>query len=198
MKKKIKDIAEIQIGYQFRARLEPTPNGNYSVIQIKDFDDSQNLQTSDIYKVNLKSDAERYIINKGDILFLARGQRNYAIPIKDELKSTIAASYFFILRLINKDVLPEYLAWYIKQAPAQEYLHNTARRGTHMPVVPKSSFENMLLDVPPLEVQAKIVKLASLLEKECQLQNKLQEKRNLLVNAVCLKAIKNNTTNKQE
>jgi len=198
MKKKIKDIAEIQIGYQFRSRLEPIPSGNYSVIQIKDFDEFQNLRTSDIYKVNLESDAERYIINKGDILFLARGQRNYAIPIKDELKSTIAASYFFILRLINKDVLPEYVAWYIKQSPAQEYLHNIARRGTHMPVVPKSSFENMLIDVPPLEVQAKIIKLAALLEKECHLQNKLQEKRNLLVNAMCLKAIKNNKTNKQE
>jgi restriction endonuclease S subunit len=190
MKKKIKDIAEIQIGYQFRGRLEPTPNGNYNVIQIKDLDEFQNLRTSEIYKVNLKSDAERYIVNKGDVLFLARGQRNYAIPIKNELKSTIAASYFFILRLINKDILPEYLAWFIKQASAQEFLRTIARRGTHMPVVPKSSFENMLIDVPPLEVQAKIIKLASLLEKECQLQNKLQEKRNLLVNAVCLKAIK--------
>lgn len=198
MKKKIKDIAEIQIGYQFRGRMETTPDGTHSVIQIKDFDELQNIQTADLYKVNLKSDAERYIVNKGDILFLARGQRNYAFPIKDIPSNTIAASYFFILRLINKDILPEYIAWYIKQAPAQEYLHNIARRGTHMPIVPKSSFENMMIDIPPLGVQAKIVKLDSLLEKERYLQNKLQEKRSLLVNAVCLKAIKNNKTNKQE
>ena len=198
MKKKIKDIAEIQIGYQFRGRMETIPDGTHSVIQIKDFDEFQNLQTADLYKVNLKSDAERYTVNKGDILFLARGQRNYAFPIKDVPVNTIAASYFFILRLINKDILPEYFAWYIKQAPAQEYLHNIARRGTHMPIVPKSSFENMTIDVPPLEVQAKIVKLDSLLEKERYLQNKIREKRSLLINAVCLKSIKHNKINKQE
>ncbi len=140
MKKKIKDIAEIQIGYQFRGRMETIPNGTHSVIQIKDFDEFQNLRTTDLNKVNLKSDTERYTVNKRDILFLARGHRNYAFPIKDVSANTIAASYFFILRLINKDILPEYLAWYIKQAPAQEYLHNIARRGTHMPIVPKSSF----------------------------------------------------------
>jgi restriction endonuclease S subunit len=192
MKTKINDIAEIQIGYQFRGRMETIPEGTHSVIQIKDFDESQNLQTADLYKVNIKSDAERYTVNKGDILFLARGQRNYAFPIKDAPANTIAASHFFILRLLNKDILPEYLAWYIKQAPAQEYLHNIARRGTHMPIVPKSSFENMLIDIPPLEVQKTIVKLDSLLEKERYLQNKIQEKRNLLVNAVCLRKIKNN------
>ena len=198
MKKKIKDIAEIQIGYQFRGKMETIPDGTHSVIQIKDFDEFQNLKTTDLYRVNLESDAERYTVNKGDILFLARGQRNYAFPIKDTPANTIAASYFFILRLINKDIFPEYLAWYIKQAPAQEYLHNIARRGTHMPIVPKSSFENMPIDIPSLEIQKTIVKLDSLINKERELQNKLQEKRSLLVNAVCLKAIKNNKTNKQE
>lgn len=38
-------------------------------------------------------------MNKGDVLFLARGHRNYAIPLKNSLENTIAASYFFILRL---------------------------------------------------------------------------------------------------
>ncbi|MBP9013925.1 MAG: restriction endonuclease subunit S [Smithella sp.] len=197
MKKKIKDIAEIKIGYQFRGRVETVTSGTHSLIQIKDFDESQKLQIDNLSKVNIQSDAERYLIKKEDVLFLARGQRNYAIPIKDDLKNTMAASYFFVLRLITRDILPEYLAWYIKQAPAQEYLHNIARRGTHMPVVPKSSFENMIIDVPSLEIQQRIVKLDSLLEKERHLQNKLIEKRNMLVNAVCLNAIKNKP-NKQE
>jgi restriction endonuclease S subunit len=189
MKQKIKDIADIQIGYQFRGKIEADPKGTHKVIQIRDFDELQNLQVTSLYKVTPKYDAERYLVNKGDILFLARGHRNYAIPIKNLLENTIAASYFFILRLKNDNVLPEYLAWFIKQSPAQAYLYNIARRGTHMPMVPKSAFENMPINIPDLKMQTTTIKLNSLLEKERSLMYQLQEKRTLFINAICLKAI---------
>jgi restriction endonuclease S subunit len=198
MKQKIKEIADIQIGYQFRGKIEADPNGTYKVIQIRDFDEFQNLGATDLYKINLKYDAERYIVNKGDILFLARGHRNYAIPIKESLVDTIAASYFFILRLRNENILPEYLAWFIMQAPAQAYLHNIARRGTHMPMVPKSAFENLPIDIPDIETQKTIIKLDTLLEKERSLLGQLQEKRTQLIKVVCLKAVKKKNNEKQE
>jgi restriction endonuclease S subunit len=198
MKQKIKEIAEIQIGYQFRGRIETDPKGTHKVIQIRDFDEFQNLRVADLYKVTLKYDAERYNVNKGDILFLARGHRNYAIPIKDSLEDTIAASYFFILRLRNKNILPGYLAWFIKQAPAQAYLHNIARRGTHMPMVPKSAFEDMPVNIPDIETQKTIIELDNLLVKERSLLSQLQEKRTQFIKAICLKAVKNKDKNKQE
>jgi restriction endonuclease S subunit len=198
MKKKIKDIADIQIGYQFRGKIEADPKGTHRVIQIRDFDEFQNLGATDLYKVNLKYDAERYLVNKGDILFLARGHRNYAIPIKDSLENTIAASYFFILRLRNESILPEYLAWFIKQAPAQAYLYNIARRGTHIPMVPKSAFENMPVDIPDLEIQKTIIKLDNLLEKERSLLNQIQEKRIQFIKAICLTAMKKKDKKKQD
>jgi restriction endonuclease S subunit len=198
MKQKIKDIAEIQIGYQFRGRIETVPDGTHKVIQIRDFDEFHNLRVADLYKVTLKYDAERYMVNKGDILFLARGHRNYAIPIKDSLEDTIAASYFFILRLRNKNILPEYLAWFIKQAPAQAYLHNIARRGTHMPMVPKSAFEDMPVNIPDIKTQKTIIELDNLLVKERSLLNQLQEKRTQFIKTVCLNAVKKKEKNKQE
>jgi len=198
MKKKIKDIAEIQIGYQFRGRIETVPKGTHKVIQIRDFDEFQNLRVTDLYKVTLKYDAERYIVNKGNILFLARGHRNYAIPIKESLVDTIAASYFFILRLRNENILPEYLAWFIRQAPAQAYLHNIARRGTHMPMVPKSAFENLPIDIPDIETQKTIIKVDNLIEKERSLLNQIQEKRIQFIKAICLNALKKKDKKKQE
>ena len=198
MKKKIKDIADIQIGYQFRGKIEADPKGTYRVIQIRDFDEFQNLQVTDLCKVTLKYDAARYIVNKGDILFLARGHRNYAIPIKDSLEDTIAASCFFILRLKNENILSEYLAWFIKQAPAQAYMHNIARRGTHMPMVPKSAFEDMPVNIPDIETQKTIIELDNLLVKERSLLNQLQEKRTQFIKTVCLNAVKKKEKNKQE
>lgn len=198
MKKKIKDISDIQIGYQFRGRIEADPNGTHRVIQIRDFDEFQNLRVTDLYKVTPKYDAERYLVDKGNILFLARGHRNYAISIKDSLGNTIAASYFFILRLKNDNVLPEYLAWFIKQSPARAYLYNIARRGTHMPMVPKSAFEDMPIDIPDLKTQKTIIELDSLFAKERSLLHQLQEKRTLFINAICLKAIKKKDKKNQE
>jgi len=198
MKIKIKDVADIQIGYQFRGKIEADPKGTHKVIQIRDFDELQHLQVTNLYKVTPKYEVERYLVNKGDILFLARGHRNYAIPIKNSLENTIAASYFFILRLKNENILPEYLAWCIKQFPAQAYLHNIARRGTHMPMVPKSAFEDMPIDIPDIATQRTIIELDNLLEKEHSLLYKLQEKRTLFVHAICLKAAKKKDKKNQE
>lgn len=198
MKQKIKDITDIQIGYQFRGKIEADPKGTHKVIQIRDFDEHQNLQVANLYKVTPKYEVERYLVSKGDVLFLARGHRNYTIPIKDSLENTIAASYFFILRLKSENVLSGYLAWFINQTPAQAYLHNIARRGTHMPMVPKSAFEDMLIDIPDLKTQKTIIELDSLLEKERSLLHLLQEKRTLFINAICLKAAKNKDKKNQE
>jgi restriction endonuclease S subunit len=190
MKQKIKDVAEIQIGYQFRGRVESDPHGMHKVIQIRDLDDLPFLKVENLQAVKLKGDTDRYLVNENDVLFLSRGHKNYAIPINIQLKNTIAASYFFILRIKQDKILPDYLAWYLNQAPAQEYLHSVARRGTHMPLVPLSAFNELTVDVPDIVTQKRIVEVSRLLEKENYLAMQLQEKRSQLVKATCLKAAK--------
>jgi len=190
MKHKIKDIADIQIGYQFRSKVEADRHGTYKVVQIRDFDDDQNLHIEGLYGVTPKGDLSRYTVNKDDVLFLSRGPRNYAISLKIPLENTIAASYFFILRIKANKVLPDYLAWYINQAPAQEYLHKWARHGTHMPLIPLSAFADLVVEVPAIKTQLTVVELSRLMDKEKMLLNELQEKRSQLIQAVCLKATK--------
>ncbi len=192
MQQKIKDIAEIQIGYQFRKRIEPEIDGSHKVIQIRDIDENQSLNQEGLCRVTIDQLSEKYLVHKNDILFLARGHRNFAIPLMDSMEKTIAASHFFILKIKSKKVIPEYLAWFINQAPAQGYLHNLARRGSHMPIIPKSVFENLKVHIPDIEIQGKIVKLNTLVDKERTLLYNLREKRALLVRSLCLKAAKEN------
>lgn len=190
MKKKITEIADIQLGYQFRKKIEPADDGTNWVIQIRDFDENRILNKESLVRVRIDTPADKYMISKGDVLFLARGQRNWAAPIVDDLEATVAVSHFFVVRPKQENVLSEYLAWYINQAPAQEYLHNIARQGTHMPLIPLSAFVGLKVDIPDIETQAKIVELSRLMEKEKQLLSALQEKRSHLINAVCLSATK--------
>lgn len=190
MKVHITDIADINIGYQFRAKIEPADDGTHAVIQIRDFDDNRNLKTAELSRVKIDKPVEQFHVSKGDILFLSRGHRNWAAPIGEDLNNAIAASHFFILKIKSADVMPEYLAWYLNQAPAQEYLHNNARHGTHMPLIPLFAFKGLSVDVPQKEMQGKIVELSKLKEKEKLLVAMLEEKRGRLINEVCLKAAK--------
>ncbi len=190
MKKKITEIADIQLGYQFRKKIEPTGDGSNRVIQIRDFDENHMLNKTALASITLDKPMDKYLIKKGDILFLSRGHNNWAAPIVDDLTATVAVSHFFVIRPKQNNILPEYLAWYINQTPAQEYLYNIARRGTHMPLIPLSAFKGLTIEIPDITTQENIVELSKLMEKEKKLLTELQEKKSLLINAVCLKASK--------
>jgi restriction endonuclease S subunit len=188
---KIKNIAKgIQIGYQFYKRIEPSPRGTHRVIQVRDIDENHNLCPDNLFLVSPNRLTERYLVNKGDILFLSRGHRNFATSVEITLDNTIAAGYFFILRLDTEKLLPAYLAWYINQVPAQNYLRSKAG-GSHMPVIRKSDFVELEITIPPLPVQENIIRLDTLQRKESALLKQLEEKRSFLIQSICLKAAKN-------
>ena len=191
MRKKIKDIADIQIGYPFRKKIEPLSEGTYRVIQLKDFDENRNLKLDSLTHVSITGKVEKYMVNKNDVLFLSRGHNNYAFSVDHSLDNTVAASYFFILRLKTEMMLPEYLAWYIDQPIAKKYINNIARRGTHMPLVPLSEFKNLKIDIPDIETQKRIIELNRLFDRESKLLNKILEKRSLLIRGISINSAKN-------
>ncbi len=59
-----------------------------------------------------------------------------------------------------------------------------------MPMVPKSAFEQLKVEIPPLKTQRSIVELDRLHQKERCLMDQILEKRSVLIEAVSLKAIK--------
>lgn len=198
MKKKITEIADIQIGYQFRKKIEPADDGTNRVIQIRDFDENHILNKEGLARVRIDKPIEQYLIRQGNVLFLSRGHRNWAAPIIDELQDTVAAAHFFVITVRNETIMPAYLAWYINQTPAQEYLHNIARRGTHMPLVTLSAFKGITIEAPDIATQHRIVELSRLMEKETKLLDKLQEKRLLLINTISLKATQKAISTRKE
>lgn len=190
MRRKITDIADIQLGYQFRKKIEPVEDGAYQVVQIRDFDQDLALLKDGLLRVNIDKSADSFLIHKGDVLFLSRGQRNWAAAITEELKDTITVSHFFVMKIKNNQIMPEYLAWYINQAPAQSYLYSNARRGTHMPLIPLSAFTDLTVEIPDMVIQRNIVELSRLMEREKRLLNDLQTKRAHFINTISLKAIR--------
>jgi hypothetical protein len=194
MKQRIADIAEVRSGYQFRQKVEHDPRGTVPVIQIKDLTSDFQLQTQDLIRVTMPK-IEPYRVEQGDVLFLARGHRLGAAVVNEPLKGTIATGYFFIIEPSSR-VRPGYLAWAINQKGFQDRMRPLVR-GSHIPLITKGDFEELTLDVPPLETQQLIQTIDSLHRRENTLMQLIQHKRSQLIDAVCAKAATRSHTNRK-
>lgn len=182
MKSKIRDIVDVATGYQFRGKVEPVEDGNVSVIQIKDIDERRTVRLDDLVCVRLER-PDAHLVQQGDVLFLSRGQRQYAVVISSPVKDTIATGFFFVLRSYARRVRPEFLAWSLNQPEFQELLRPITR-GSHMPLVSKTDFQNLMIELPTLAVQDRILHLQQLFDHEQELAAALQSKRAQLVHAI--------------
>lgn len=183
----LKDIAEIRFGYPFRRGLDPVANGQYRVLQIKDITRDDIADLSYLMRVNLRDVRDEYFVRSGDVLFVSRGVNKQAVAATEEMEEAIVGSQIFLVRP-NDGVLPEYLAWYINQPPAQQYIEENSV-GSNVRIISREALYKMAVVVPPLETQRKIVEVNRLVQKERQLVDAISEKRRRLVEATLLKSI---------
>ncbi|MCU0879866.1 MAG: restriction endonuclease subunit S [Pirellulaceae bacterium] len=188
MKKRVQDIAEFRMGYQFRGKVKPDPAGTVRVVQIKDIDPDLRIRVADLVTVTLDR-PEPYLVQVGDVLFLSRGHRLYAVLVPEVEPNTIATGYFFILRPNPGLVLPAYLAWSLNQPDFQESLR-PFHRGSHVPMVSRADVEELRIEAPPLAVQRQILGLNDLCDRERRLCAAILEKRRLLAQAVSRKLMR--------
>jgi restriction endonuclease S subunit len=186
MNVKLSDIAKVQIGYQFRGEVEPVEDGRYRYIQSKDIDDLLHIRESSLVRVNASDADERFLVKNGDVLFSSRGRHNYATTVKKSYAETLASNVFYIVRSDSYRIHPEYLAWYINQEPAQNYLR-TVTRGTNTLMVPKSELEELEIPEPSLDTQFKIIQFQMLADKERELLAAIKSQRSRVMKALALK-----------
>lgn len=176
---KLKGFAEILSGYPFRSRIEYTPDGDVSVIQIGDLD---MLVHEKLMRVRDIEPKQHYFVRQGDVLLVARGIQHRAVWISRHLPKTIAVSNFFLIRMKKKDVLPAYLAWYLNSQPAQ-YFFQRHRMGSNILSLQKRDLEHLEVPVPPVGIQERIGRVYSLMLREKVLIATVQEQRERLLEA---------------
>jgi hypothetical protein len=155
------------------------------VIQAKDVDDSLSFDPEKLARVDLGLDAERYLLRPGDVLFLSRGQRPWAMPLSRLVSATIAPSSFYVVRTDSNRIRPEYLAWYLNHEKTQAMLR-TMTTGSNIPFISRAEFEKLPVAVPVIALQDKIVAMTTLEEREQRLLRELAGRRIKLVDAVCM------------
>ena len=186
MKTTIKEIAKIQTGLFAK----PVGYGDVVYLQSKHFDEYGLLNSSLHPDLNADDISENHLLNDGDVLFAAKGTKNFAAVYETHNPPAVASTSFFVLRLCNADVLPHYIAWFLNNSQSQILIKDLAR-GTSIPSIRKSVLEDLEIVIPLKPIQQIIVDIAILAKKERELREKLINKRSQFTEQKLLEKLKN-------
>ena len=157
------ELAEVQMGYPFRSRLEHDPQGDVAVIQMKDIDDANLLHAEETIRVALPKGKTHHLLRAGDLLFRSRGRSNGAAQVLEGIGPAVLAAPMLLIR--PHDVLPAYLCWYINTPATQAQLAGLAE-GTSVRMISAEALKALEVPLPSQAAQQRIAQAAALAEQE--------------------------------
>lgn len=181
---KLKDIANILSGVYLR----PSPSGTIAYLQVSD------LQVSTSEKTTLKVDYIpklcRYLLQKGDILFAGKGTKYLCQTFNLDIQA-VPSTTLYIIRPNMERVQSEYLCWFLN-LPQTETAIKATQVGSSMPLIHKSSLEEVEIPLPDFFTQSRILEISKLQQYEQQLLSSISEKRSQITNKILLQLINDN------
>jgi len=177
-------IATIQTG----VFAKPIQNGEIVYLQAKHFDENGELIETLYPDLNSDNRIEKHLLQKGDVLFAAKGTKNFAAWYDDDSIPAVASTSFFVIRLHEKNVLPGYLTWFLNH-PRTQLLLKTHARGTSIASISKAVLSDLEIPIPDIQKQKIILKIFKLRNKEKNLKQQIEtlrekEIQHLLINAI--------------
>jgi len=182
--KKLGQVANIQMGYPFRSRLERDPDGLTTVVQMKDVDGANQVRFEEAFRVDLDDIKEQHLLRPGDLVFKSRGVTNSAAIVKMDVGPAVLAAPMLLIRP-NKEVLPAYLHWYINLPATQATLAAQAE-GTSVRMISKAKLEDLDIPIPNIQKQQAITEVAQLAEREQWLLARISQERRRLADGILM------------
>lgn len=175
MKKLLHEITSVKSGVAFRNKVENDLNGDCAVIQMKDVSEDTLSITGAPIKISLDVIDPNQIVNDGDLLLVAKGNRNFAIQYQSN-EPAVAVALFYVIRTNGDKALSDFLVWYLNSPVVQNYFH-AHRRGSSVGNLRVDDVKN--LEVPEIDShkQQLIGSLFSKFMEEKELMRKIMEKR---------------------
>lgn len=160
---KISKIAKTIGGYTFRKTIEPDNHGNVFVLQANNIINGQNIENiNGLIKTSFQGLRTTTFLQKNDVILVSRGSGHgsfrAAVFLSDN-SNVIASSSLFIIRLIDKDVLADYLAIYLNSLDGQNKLFKIAI-GSSFHAIPRKALDDLEIPIPSIEKQKLIINLS--------------------------------------
>ena len=184
MKATLKHIACIQTG----VFAKPIQKGEIVYLQARHFDENGKLAATLYPDLNSNSKIDKHLLKKGDVLFAAKGTKNFATWYENEEMPAVASTSFFVIRLYDNNLLPGYLTWFLNHPRTQTILKGQAR-GSSIASISKAVLSELEIPVPNIQKQELILQLFKLRNKEKNLKQQIEmlrekEIQHLLINAI--------------
>lgn len=191
----LEQIVEIRAGHPFRGSVPAVEGGDVRVVQMRDVATDGAVGWSTLARTAISGTRSPDWLQDGDVLFAARGGRNYATCLTGVPPRTVCAQYFFVLRRkdeATRTVLPAYLAWHMNSRPSQRYLASNAE-GTDQLSIRRTILEDMPIAVPALDRQQLVVSLAEAANQERRCLEALIRSRERQLDALAHRLLTPNT-----
>lgn len=180
---RIKDIARIQTGLFAKTSVI----GELVYLQSKHFDEFGQLHSMLQPDLLAEGISEKHLLKDGDVLFAAKGTKNFAAVFENHNEPAVASTSFFVIRPTKNKVLPQFVAWFLNHYTTQTLLKGQAI-GTSIPSISKQVLENLEIPVPDIKTQKAIVEISKLRNKEKSLKQKIETLREKQIQAMLLEA----------
>jgi len=123
LKKKLKEIASIRSG----VFLKPRASGQILYLQAKDFDEDGVLSNEVFPTLESFEVSEKHLLKKGEVLFSAKGYKNFAAVYDNSEFPAVASTSFLVISLSVDYIEPRFLAWWLNSPVVQEFLKGIAK-----------------------------------------------------------------------
>jgi restriction endonuclease S subunit len=185
LKTHLKNITYIQTGLFAK----PGGAGELVYLQAKHFDENGHLHAVLHPDLTAEGISEKHLLNEGDVLFAAKGTKNFAAVFENHNEPSVASTSFFVIRPTDKKLLPQYLAWVLNSQTTQTLLKGQAI-GTAIPSISKQVLENLEIAIPNIEKQKVILQITKLRNKEKSLKREIETLREKQIQQQIINAIK--------
>lgn len=162
----LSSAVKVRSGYPFRGSIDESVDGDTLAVQMKDVDSERGVNWAGVIRTSIAGRKQPDWLKAGDVLFVSKGARFYAVCIDEPPGPAVCSPHFFHLQVApHVSLLPAFLAWQINQPPFQRQLHQAAE-GSSQLSIRRPVLESLTLSVPPLAAQHRIVALAELARQE--------------------------------
>lgn len=187
MKTTLKHIASIQTG----VFAKPAAEGEVIYLQAKHFDEAGQISAELHPDLMADTISEKHLLRHGDVLFAAKGVRNFA-AVYDIEEPAVASTSFFVIRLeeeFKNRILPEFLVWLMNHPVYQAYLKGQAM-GSSIASISKGVLEDLEISIPAVETQKLVLNISNLRNKEIELRQQIETLRDKQIQQQIINEIK--------
>ena len=188
MKTLLKHIATIQTG----TFAKTVSDGEIVYLQAKHFNEYGHLSSTLHPDLKANDVTEKHLLKSGDVLFAAKGTKNFAAWYESKNQPAVASTSFFVIRLkenFSNKILPEFLVWFINHPSSQKFLKGRAI-GTSIVSISKSVLEELEISIPDLQTQKTILKITQLRNSEKKLKQQIETLREKQIQQQIINGIK--------